>query len=118
MQKHRFVKEDGQWYIDLLEYLQQGGTKGDLQMVAGADTMLDIIAQGKDSVTVTLDTRPFKGADLVQLLQRCDPAVGGGDYFMKTFNGQEVNRQMWLCSVTTFVFGDIPEKIYVRKDGE
>ena len=46
MQTHRFYKEEhGGWYIDLPAYLEQGGAKGDLAMVAGADTMLDIMAR-------------------------------------------------------------------------
>lgn len=44
MKVHRFVREDNSWYIDLPEYIEQGGSKGDLEMVSGADTMLDIIA--------------------------------------------------------------------------
>jgi hypothetical protein len=40
MQIQTFIKEDNQWFIDLPEYLANGGAKGDLQMVAGADTNL------------------------------------------------------------------------------
>ena len=35
---YRFNKEDGKWYIDLPDWT---GTKGELQMVGGADTLLD-----------------------------------------------------------------------------
>ena len=52
MKEHRFVREGMGWYIDLPEYLLQGGDKGDLQMVSGADTMLDIIAEEKSEVTL------------------------------------------------------------------
>lgn len=45
MKTHTFYKDEyGGWYMDLPEYLEQGGSKGDLAMVAGADTMLDSIA--------------------------------------------------------------------------
>jgi hypothetical protein len=119
MQTHTFYKEPhGGWYIDLPQYLEQGGSKGDLAMVAGADTMLDFIAQGSTRVTITMDTHPFGGADELQLLRVSDPLMGGGDYFMPVFEGQEVNHQMWLCGVTEFVFGNIPERIYVRREPE
>ena len=40
--KHRFYKENKIWYIDLPEFLEKGlGTKSNLMMVAGADTLLD-----------------------------------------------------------------------------
>lgn len=117
MTSHRFYKEsDGGWFIDLPEYLSQGGSKEDLAMVAGADTMLDTIAQGPDQVTITMDTEPFDGADELILIRIVDPAIGGGDYLMKSFENKEVNQEMWLCSVTKFVFGDIPLKIFVRRE--
>jgi len=60
MKQHRFVRESGDWYIDLPEYLEQGGNKGDLQMVSGADTMLNIIAEEKDEVVLQIDTNHLR----------------------------------------------------------
>lgn len=117
MKTHTFYIEDyGGWYIDLPEYLEQGGSKGDLAMVAGADTMLDIIAAGDSRVTITMDTEPFKDADELLLTRLCDPSMGGGYYFMKSFEGKKVNQEMWLCAVTEFVFNGMPERIYVKRN--
>lgn len=115
MKKHRFVREGIGWYIDLPEYLSQGGNKGDLEMVSGADTMLDIIAGEMSEVTLLIDTEPFEGADELLLTELCDPILGGGYYHIKQFENKEVNKDLWLCDVTRFVFGDIPKKIYVKK---
>lgn len=115
MKQHRFVREGEEWYIDLPEYLEQGGNKGDLQMVSGADTMLDIIAEEKNEVVLQIDTKPFEGADELFLTELCDPILGGGYYHMKQFVSKNVDKDLWLCDVTRFVFGDIPERIYVRK---
>lgn len=71
MKRHTFVREFG-WYIDLPEYLEQGGVKG-------------------------------------------DPAMGGGYYLMERFEGKEVGQRMWLCAVTNFVFGHLPQRIWVRR---
>ena len=38
MKNYTFNKEQGCWYIDLPNW---EGTKGELQMVGGADTLLD-----------------------------------------------------------------------------
>jgi hypothetical protein len=116
MKIHRFYKEDyGGWYIDLPEYLEQGGSKADLAMVAGADTMLDIVANGDTTVTISMDTVPFEGADELLLTRVCEPSIGGGYYLMPFFEGQKVDHEMWLCAVTEFVFQDLPKRIYVKR---
>ena len=46
MKTYKFVKESRDWYIELPEFLENGGSKGDLQMVEGTDTLLDIISEG------------------------------------------------------------------------
>lgn len=117
MKTYTFYKEDyGGWYIGLPEYPEQGGSIGDLEMVAGGDTMLEIIAQGNNRVTITMDTKPFKGADELVLLRLCDPIIGGGYYLMSSLEGKAVNQEMWLCSVTEFVFGGMPGRIYVKRE--
>ncbi|HKZ68192.1 MAG TPA: DUF6717 family protein [Chitinophagaceae bacterium] len=98
--------EGMEWYIDLPEYLL---------MVSGADTMLDIIAGEKSEVTLQINTEPFEGADELLLTERCDPIPGGGYFHLKPFENKKVNKDLWLCDVTRFVFGDIPKKIYVKK---
>lgn len=115
MQQHRFIREDNEWFIDLPDYLAQGGSKSDLQMVSGADTMLYLIAGNATDVTLQIDTAPFAGADELSLTERCDPILGGGYYHLKSFEGKEVLQDMWLCEVTRFVFGDIPPKIFIRR---
>lgn len=118
MKQHRFYRDHGGWYINLPQYLEQGGSKADLAMVAGADTMLDIVAGHAQDVTIEIDTIPFADADELQLTELCDSVMGGGCYFMKTFVGKEVAQQMWLCDVTEFVFVGMPERIYVKRAGQ
>lgn len=115
MQHHRFVREGSEWFIDLPSFLAQGGTKADLQMVAGADAMLDIMAGDAPGITLQLDTLPFAGADELVLTERCDPVLGGGYYHLKLFEEKEVAQDMWLCEVTRFVFNDIPPRIFVKR---
>jgi hypothetical protein len=114
MDTHRFYKDGRSWYIDLPAYLEQGGNRGDLQMVDGADTMLEIMARGGEEVTVLISRDPFEGSDELILTEKCDSFVGGGYYLLKEYEGQIINQQMWLCAVTEFVFGDLPNRIYVK----
>lgn len=116
MKAYRFIKTGTDWYIDLPEYIEQGGSNSDLQMIDGADIMLDMMAEGKNSVIVYVAREQFDGADILTLSEKCDPYIGGGNYFMKNYEGREINQTMWLCQVTEFVFGDIPPIIYVKRD--
>ncbi|MFT3747047.1 MAG: hypothetical protein QM768_01975 [Agriterribacter sp.] len=116
MHTHTFTKEPSGWYIELPEYIAQGGNKGDLAMVDGADTMLDIIAEDAFSITLTFDDKEFDGADKIILIEKCDPYIGGGNYIMPQWENKIVNQRLWLCAVTEFVFGYIPETIFVKRE--
>lgn len=115
MTKYRFYKNEAEWYVDLPEYLENGGSIGNLEMVEGADTMLDLVADGKNEIFLHIGTDAFKDSDVLTLLEICDPLKDGGYYLMKEFEGKEVNIKMWLCGVVEFVFGDIPKEIFIRK---
>jgi hypothetical protein len=110
-----FLKEDKAWYIDLPDYVKQGGLKKDLEMVAGAGELLTWLARRRNQVTITIDTEPFEGAQKLELLELCDHQTGGGYYRLHTCRGREIKKRMWLCDVALFIFGDIPEQIYLRK---
>jgi len=110
---YKFVKEDtGRWYIDLPDWQ---GVKADLEMVEGADTMLDHVGEGSKIVELILAEEPFGGSSELQLIEDYKDHVGGGIYLLKEYEGQIVNQQMWLCDVTKFVFGKLPPFIYFKK---
>ena len=108
MRTFKFVKDIGsRWYIDLPEW---DGDRSDLEMVMGADTMLDIIAQGSQEVHVSISTEPFRQADTV--LTHKEDYLGGAWYYLSsTFHQFDV----WLCKVTKFIYGEMPKKIYLKK---
>jgi len=115
MKIYKFLKEGGEWFIDLPAYLEQGGSQRDLQMVEGADTMLDRIAGNNIEVELNIDRVNFSGADMLQLTERCDPIVGGGYYFLENFEGNPIGITMWLCAVTEFVFSELPDQIFIKR---
>jgi hypothetical protein len=118
MRTFKFYKEaDSRWYVDLPEW---EGPKADLEMVAGADSFLEILAEGEGKVDVILSVTPFAGADTLTMsrLGRIEGwELGSGawydlnQYKSISFDGLE----MWLCDVTKFVFGDFPKEIYFSK---
>jgi hypothetical protein len=127
----RFYKENGMWYIDLPEYLEAGlGTKNNLLMVAGADTLLDILSQNGKEITLQFGEEPFIGYN-VQLNFRGygkDQAlldyvghaqVDNGAYY-EAYNTQWLGFEfkissVWLCPVTEYVFGGgYPKRIFLK----
>jgi len=111
---YRFIKEEtGRWYIDLPEWT---GDKAELQMVAGADTMLDYVANGNNEVELILSETIFEGANSLKLLHDYGKETGGGGiYLLEEYEGEVLNQEMWLCEVTEWVFGRLPEVIYFKK---
>jgi hypothetical protein len=111
----RFVKQAVRWYIDLPAYLEQGGFQDDLEMIMGADTMLELYANGEPAVDLMISETPFEGADVLQRIAAGQEGWGGADYMMTYFEGRTVDQPVWLCDVTLFVFGVFPEVIYIRR---
>ncbi|AYL94666.1 DUF6717 family protein [Mucilaginibacter celer] len=109
---YKFVKETGRWYIDLPDW---PGVKADLEMVEGADIMLDYVGEGSDVVELMLSETLFDGSSTLKLIEDYAEHVGGGIYLLDEYNGVTLNQQMWLCDVTKYVFGGLPESIYFRK---
>lgn len=114
-QTYTFSKELGVWYIDLPEYLNQGGKKQDLRLRAGTNKLLSMLVPGQKKVTLTIDTEPFPDAEVLALVDICEEPQGGAVYFMESCNGCEVNTLLWICDIVLFVFGDTPERIYYKK---
>ena len=103
MKTHRFNKEEGKWYIDLPDWT---GTKGELQMVGGADTLLDHLSNNGTTVTVDLSTDKEcpKGFETLKRIVRTPP--NGCLYHLGL-------SPVWLCDVTKFVFnGEFPKRIH------
>jgi hypothetical protein len=127
----RFYKENGMWYIDLPEFLEAGlGTKNNLLMVAGADTLLNILTDDGTEAVIEFGDERFDGCN-VQLDmnemgkdQALLDAVGHApvDYgaYYSAYNTQWLGYEfklssVWLCPVTEYVFGGkYPERIYLR----
>lgn len=108
----RFYKEEShRWYVDLPEWQ---GAKADLEMVGGADTMCDIIAQGEGEITLSLSLEMFKNADTLEFIREADEIGEGAFYLFKSYRGLDLDLVIWLCDVTKFVFGDFPKIIYLQ----
>jgi len=108
------------WYVDLPEWT---GSKADLEMVLGADDFLEMVtgySPAKRDVHLTISLTPFEvDTEPVKtkshLLEKVadTPVTGGAIYHLEEWYGEKYNKEMWLCSVTEFIFGFMPDKIYI-----
>lgn len=106
--KLSFIKEENnRWYAILPDW---EGDKEELEMVMGADVMLDILSGYSDYVELMLDVDDFVGNTFK--LQFLKDESDGGVYFLN-MSGMTEDFELWLCHVTKFVFnGDLPKTLY------
>jgi len=110
----RFYKEvDGSWFVDLPEWT---GSKSELQMVSGADTMLDFMSEDKGEVSVYISDGDFEGGDVLVFNRFAHEIGNGAHYKLPKFKGVDINLDVWLCDVTAFVFGFFPKSIYISSN--
>ncbi len=102
MKNYTFKKEQGKWYIELPTWT---GTKAELQMVGGADTLLDHLSNKGTTVTIDISTDK-KCPEGFETLKRIIQTPPNGCIYHLGFS------PVWLCNVTKFVFdGIFPKQI-------
>lgn len=112
---NNFYKTDkGEWYIDLPEW---EGDNSALQMVLGADDMLDCMAGEHNEVRIKFADSPFEGSVKMTKLEEGvdgDESFGGATYEVKQHEvlGIPFFQKLWLCDVVKFIFGEMPNVIY------
>lgn len=106
-----FEKEtNGCWYIALPEWK---GLHSQLQMVAGADDLLDLISKDAALVNLEVSLIPVPGYDKAEKLKK---SLYGADYYLESYMGKKIYHKFWLCPVTTFVFGgEYPDELYIKE---
>ena len=103
----RFYIKEQKWYADIPEYIGAGGTEEECEMVAGADEWLDIISEIHNVTVKISDTHPLQ-----EKLVLHEVLEVGAVYIAQTYEGEAVNREMWFCPVTLFLFDKYPDIIY------
>lgn len=107
----KFYKEtNNRWYVYLPKW---NGSKDDLEMVAGADNMLEYMSKGNRHVFLALSEQEFENADKLCFLRLATELENGAFYKLEKYRGIEINLEMWLCDVTKFVFGSFPKAIFL-----
>lgn len=97
------------WYANIDDY---PGDFEDLQMIWGADTLLDKLSNGKNYVKVVIyaDEVPNK---FTVMLNKYKEDKDGAYYSQRYYTN--IPETVFLCNVTKFVFGYFPDTIYLTK---
>lgn len=107
MKKITFEKwEDGRWFIVFPEY---EGDQEDLEMVDGADKLLDFLTVDGLYVNLKVDIEEQPGWSILQLIAHDEL---GGTYQVNTVGNFE--GDIWLCNVVHDVLGEHPDTIYFK----
>lgn len=106
----KFVKNQNKWYFDLPNWT---GRKGALQMVSGADKMLELLSNEKNYVNLLVSRKFYDGADIIKLKRK---SLINGAHYNVINNETNFNlNKIWLCGVTEKVFGEYPQEIFFSK---
>jgi len=107
----KFYKEPtGQWYVDLPNF---PGAKAELEMVAGADTLLNYYANGNDNVSFQISLTEKADFDAIIFISE-DGTDTGAYYNLSRLKGNNFSFKIWLCNVTLYLFGEFPPAIYIK----
>ena len=118
------------WYYDFKHW---GFDKANLEMVAGADSLCELYAKGKNYLTVdvlasnkqlpiekTKDYDMFIGEQFPQNTKLMDKILYGRNYIatkeiLENLKFKTIIATMWICPVTLFVLGRYPNFIYIKR---
>ena len=119
--KLRFFKQDNKWYADVPNH-----TLDENEMVIGSDIVLDLIADNKDEVILTLSDEDDKHSMLTMTIKEHDSegayyTISGFLYnkFLDLFDLEsssvafDITNEVWVCNVTHDIFGTHTNNIYV-----
>ncbi len=111
MKTYRFYKEYINWFVDLPDW---NGHKEELEMVNGADSLLEVLSDGKNEVYLTISEEYFHNANKLEFNRLGEDYESGAFYNLKSYRNIDFDFEVWLCEVTLTVFNKFPKSIYFK----
>lgn len=109
MKIYRFYKEYINWFLDLPDW---NGNKEDLEMVLGADSLLEVLSEGNNEIHLSISEECFDGASKLDFNRFGEDYESGAFYNLRSYRNIEFDFEIWLCDVTLSIFDRFPESIY------
>lgn len=101
----RFIRLSERWFLDIL----WEGSVDDLEMVGNADVLLSAYSNNKLIVNTIVKTESFDDFDIE--LTKTEVHIHGATYQVKS---EHFNGDIWICDVTKTIFGDFPDKLFLK----
>lgn len=109
--KMGFVKEpDGRWYADIRHW--PGLFHSNLEMVAGADDLLNALDNGSGYVRMEVALDPDDKRDWFKMVKVSQTDMGAT---YKVLYCDQYHGKAWICNVGKFVMGKHPDCIFARQ---
>ena len=100
--------EDGRWFVILPEW---DGDQEDLEMVEGADKMLDALTTDGMYSSLDISMEDPEDEDYFTLDIEAHDEDGA---FYNVIGCDKFDGTIWLCNVMHFVFGDHPDRLFFK----
>lgn len=102
------------WFLDLPDFVDGDNDPDDLERVGSFCDLLELAADGTSTVVFQLDSRPFDGADVLEL-----SGTSGGDtgayYHLRFFKGNPVDLELWLDGPMLQNPHEPPQQMFIKK---
>lgn len=102
----RFVKLAEKWFIDIPWI----GDVNDLQMVDGADSLLEMLSENSKEFNCTISTSRLMNRRYIAELEKQNEDDNGANYQAYS---DYIATPVWLCNVTKHLFNEFPETFYI-----
>lgn len=109
-----YYKLGNRWFLDFPEYIEQGGDSDDLERVGAFHEFLENIAEGETTLLFQLDLQPFDGADVLELTGSTGESTGGY-YHLNTFEGREIDTELWFNIISHITNRGLVPKFYIKR---
>lgn len=107
MKKLNFIKEYNKWFIDLPEWT---GEKDDLEMVCGADDLLEYLSNGNEKISLNIKLNYFEN---YRYKLEYKYSENEGAWYSVENRDYEHIIDIWICKVTEYVFGYFPKQFFI-----
>ncbi len=104
-------EENDRWFVDFPNWPL---SYDNLEMVAGADDLLDILNDGSEHVKLIVSTKEMERC--IVLNKEKSALTKGAFYTIETrLRDWNPKKKLWLCPVTLTVLGCYPQKLYFKR---
>ena len=114
MKTYTFTKRKGKWFLELPPRLKEFN-QTDFTQVEQTGGALDEFAHGKSKVFISIDTKPLKKAAVLELEPDTETPELTGCYRLLDRKGALVKDHLDLSDLDLLLFGEFPERIYLRR---